>query len=111
MSADTSSRWNENQFLDEPWPGPEEHPVRFALTWSRGFGKTLQGELFKQTFNSFGTHIHLQVENLIEPLKNIGIALTDLNKQIEPLDRGNPPHWQAPHPRAFHFDRRGRKIY
>lgn len=116
MNEDTSrNSWLENQFDDsEPWPGPErlasfgEFKNAFVQT-GRQLGKNLkivQGA-FGPVIASVGTHLNEITQAYIEAAKTASNALEVPESNTE----GKAPHWQAPHPKAHNFDRRGRKLY
>lgn len=110
MSAVTSSKWFENQFDLEPYPDlpPTYHWASgVVLTNPKQFGKNtvLTNAIWNTSGTSFDKFINQLDDEVLKPL---------LHKDFDPPEtkyRENPPHSMAPHPRAFHFDRRGRKLY
>lgn len=122
MNADTSSSWLENQFDEEPWPGPNHEPTwddfrNVFIQTGRQFGKNLQlvQGAFTPAVQSVGTHIHGIMQAYVEAGKSVVKAAQStaaFNTEVtKSRYRENEAHWQAPHPLAFHFDRRGRKLY
>jgi hypothetical protein len=115
-------RWNENQFDEEPYPGPfDQLVVRGSniIITSRQFGKQsnitgfMQSNLylppsFLPPNAGFGS-IEMSAESLTkfsQRIKNLPPASMD----EEPYTESRPPHSMSP-PGGRIYDRRGRQKY